>query len=122
MIEKFYQYYNANAEPRVTVCLLYDEVANATARGISVCSRKDQWNDISVLPVEDRDLVVRGVYTVGEFLAKQQAVRALKDRKVDEFNNDTVIRRLIECEVPFTKKAEKNPNLAFFEPIHLCIP
>lgn len=115
MIEKFYHYYNVNAEPRVTVCLLYDETSNSTARGIAVCSRKDRWDDICVLPVEDRDLVLRGEYTVGQFLAKQQAVRALRNRKVDDFNNQAVIKRLVECEVPFTKKAEKDPDLAFFE-------
>lgn len=98
MKEKYYQYYDKNAEPRVDVCLVFDTDTGSYARGISVCSYQDEYNEEE-----------------GKFIAKRNAERILKGRTVDPFNTKEVIKILVDCQVPWTEKAELNPDLAFFE-------
>ncbi len=94
--EKYYYFDSSKGEQRITVCLLLS--GNNVARGMSVCSYDDIWNDEE-----------------GKKLAWTFASRALKNRKNEEITNYKILNILIDTRCPFSKKGEKNPELSWYE-------
>ena len=97
--EKYVRYFDRMDIGAVTVCYLYD--GTTAVRGISVWNKKeDEYNE-----------------QLGEFHAKCNAERVLKGRRVDPIAQIEPIKTLIECDCPFTKRAEvlTKDNLSFGE-------
>jgi len=84
----------------VTVCLIMNSYGDY-ARGITVFNSVEDIYNI----------------TVGQWEAKQSALRALKGRHIQGncFKRAEAISTLIRCKCPWTKKGERNPELAPFE-------
>ena len=95
--EKYDYYYNRDGEPVVTICYILIE-NGIVGRGISVRSEQDVHDE-----------------TIGKGLAKNHALRAIKGRFLDNFKRSEVIKLLIQCKCPFTKKGERNPELSWWE-------
>lgn len=96
--EKSYVIKTVDGQPKITVCLIWNKENNEIARGISVCSDQDQW-----------------VSGEGLIIARENAIRALKRRRIDPIKKWEIIKILIRTRAPFTKKAELFPELSFFE-------
>ena len=95
--EVYYNYFDEDGMPAVTVCLLYD--GENASRGVSVWNRdEDVWDE-----------------ETGKFYAKCYAERALKGRNLDAFNTESVVDTLIECDCPFKFHGELNPDFSFKE-------
>ena len=95
--EKYDYYCNRDGEPVVTICYILTD-NGIVGRGVSVCSEQDKY-----------------VETYGKGLAKGHALRAIKGRHIDNFKRSEVIKLLIQCKCPFTKKGERNPELSWWE-------
>lgn len=84
----------------ITVCLILDDKGN-WARGVTVFNRdEDVYNE-----------------KIGKIQARQYALRALKNRKIDknEFERIPAVETLVRTKCPFTKKGQKNINLTMYE-------
>lgn len=94
----YYFYFDRELQDRVTVCVLLNQDTGDTARGISVCSKDDEFNREE-----------------GKRMAKIMALKALKGRRLEYFINKTVIKILLECECPWVDKCKFCPTLSFHE-------
>jgi hypothetical protein len=87
-------------KPRVTVCLI--QSGPLTARGVAVCSPKDQF-----------------VKSVGRTKARGRAIRALKKLQTDYFSQalrHESIFAFLDCNHPILPfKSDYNPDLTDFE-------
>lgn len=103
MKEFFYGYKAKDGEVGVVVCVVADDDLEFCARGVAVRSYDDP-------PDWDK----------GAFEAKRRAVRAFKGREWEKIRDDRAIRRVLECDCPWTEHSDPNPRLSFLELRRLC--
>ncbi len=111
--ERYYSYYDRNAEKVVTVCLLYKEnvvkevdiygqLVDVTyyiwSRGLSIVLKGDVYDE-----------------AIGNALAKVKAIRGIENKKVKEITYDQAVNVLAGSRCPFTKSSYHKPELTFYE-------
>jgi len=110
MKKYFYYFKDTENRPTVTVCLI--SLKNKVARGIAICSTKDNFSKKTY--VDDNGNIVKG----GRDIAEERAMTAL----LDEENSEPIYRS--ECDDILTNcgfdleveyKSEFDPELSEFE-------
>lgn len=83
-------------KPIINVCLLIKELDNKIIeihRGLSICSARDTYNE-----------------TMGNTIAKRNAIRASKGRKIEVIRRRDALLSLMKTHCTFMKKGYRNCN------------
>lgn len=98
-------------EPQITVCYLWLENGDV-ARGISVCSEDDEFDEMEG---KSKARTFACAAIKGKETASVMYEGKLYEVPLGPFKRKEAVDMLIRCRCLFTKKAEKNPDLSWWE-------